>query len=254
MGTKTRYGQAERWKIVAKQHGRTKLSRQPHLRKTTSFQKDLHKQFRYHNDGRPPVTAKDLLRQQRKKQQIHTRSSKKTHTTAISTLSQMPGETTYAPEWHGISPLPHDNSMATSSPLLPNSPRVLLPVLDVSKQKPTRTMTGDLQNLLPSYKWSSNSCWLDTSLEMLWNVVLPDFNDFATCFEQILGTGVEEAALYQLYQLLDRRHTLYRTESPAYSVAILTAQRDQYRRLLADRKHHHIKIIDSVSSMENITV
>ncbi|KAI0737390.1 hypothetical protein C8Q80DRAFT_1125393 [Daedaleopsis nitida] len=62
VGTKISYGQQERWKIIAKQHGRTKLTRQPHRIRDEPFRPSKRPQIsRYHNDGRPPDTAKALV-------------------------------------------------------------------------------------------------------------------------------------------------------------------------------------------------
>ncbi|KAI0754059.1 hypothetical protein C8Q80DRAFT_1246646, partial [Daedaleopsis nitida] len=51
VGIKTRYGQPERWKITAKQLGRTKRSRRPHSAGGLPL-KGRRPSARYHNDGR----------------------------------------------------------------------------------------------------------------------------------------------------------------------------------------------------------
>ena len=59
VGAKIRYGQPERWKSVAKKHGRTKLTRRPHGERKKTSPRNV---FQYKNDGRPPDRAKDLFK------------------------------------------------------------------------------------------------------------------------------------------------------------------------------------------------
>jgi hypothetical protein len=74
-GVPIRYGQPERWKLVAEQIGRTKPNRAP----------DAADRKRKKNDGRPPDTSKELLNLK----QTKTRNKKIQQ--VIASLSDKPG-------------------------------------------------------------------------------------------------------------------------------------------------------------------
>ncbi|KAI0739769.1 hypothetical protein C8Q80DRAFT_1124105 [Daedaleopsis nitida] len=97
--------------------------------------------------------------------------------------------------------------------------------------------SAPLNNLLPSYKWINNSCWLDSSLETLWNLVQQDFGSFAESFSDI--PNADRVGIHQLYQMFDRRRTLHIENSTNYSVQVLSEQRGGFRVMLADCGLHH---------------
>ncbi|KAI0694835.1 hypothetical protein C8Q76DRAFT_758330 [Earliella scabrosa] len=115
----------------------------------------------------------------------------------------------------------------------------------------TEGPTGRIDRIpavFPSYQWSRNSCWLDVTLEILWNIMLRDFQDFADCFARVpTDDDSDRAGIYQLYQHLRERHALH--AAGGTSVTVLTEQRDRFREVLADGK-----IIHDVTSCENATV
>ena len=82
---------------------------------------------------------------------------------------------------------------------------------------------------MPSYKWENNSCWLDTSLELLWNALLPDFKGFSSCFSSVPTDDIRQQPLYSLFRLLQFRKDLYISESENHTVAVLTTQRNTFR-------------------------
>ena len=91
-----------------------------------------------------------------------------------------------------------------------------------------------LGHLTPSYKWAKNSCWLDTSLEILWCSLLPSFEDFASCFSHISDVEIQSQPLYSLFHLLQFRQDLYTANSENHTVEVLSAHRDVFREVLAE--------------------
>ena len=89
--------------------------------------------------------------------------------------------------------------------------------------------SATLGHLIPSYKWESNSCWLDGSLEVLWNTLLPDFENFSNCFSHAHHFDIQQEPLYALFRMLQLRRDLYMAESPNHTVEVLTAQRNTFR-------------------------
>lgn len=53
---------------------------------------------------------------------------------------------------------------------------------------------------LQSYPWSKNSCWLDSSLNLLYRAISRDFPDFSKRF-QGLNTNMALKALFSAYKL-----------------------------------------------------
>lgn len=156
-------------------------------------------------------------------------------------------------EWSGL--LDSDTEHWPSFvPLLPNAPRVQTQSVVVPTQPSARTksvtLPAQVEHLLPSFKWSRSSCWLDAGLETIWTLVKYNFEEFAACFEHISTSDI--SGIYQLFQMLDRRRTLALDGGATYSVQTLTEQRDSFRAMLADcTLHQSIRIIRSVESSEN---
>jgi len=51
----------------------------------------------------------------------------------------------------------------------------------------------------PSYPWDANSCWLDTSLELLFVSVMRNFDEFSSIFKSV----PKNLGLYALYTALN---------------------------------------------------
>jgi hypothetical protein len=96
---------------------------------------------------------------------------------------------------------------------------------------------------LPAYPWSSNSCWLDASLQVLYMAVTRDFNEFKTVCEP-LDLDVALGALYAIFQ--DRIDLDIEEENMS---AILESQRDALRVFLCKKK-----IISSLNKPESAVV
>ena len=60
----------------------------------------------------------------------------------------------------------------------------------------------------PSYPWDANSCWLDTSLELLFVPVMRNFNDFSSLFNSV----PKNSGLYALYTTLNSRRLINHDE------------------------------------------
>jgi len=54
---------------------------------------------------------------------------------------------------------------------------------------------------MPSYPWKYNSCWLDTSLELIYITLMRNFDDFAACCDNL----AEESALKHIYGMFEER-------------------------------------------------
>jgi hypothetical protein len=96
---------------------------------------------------------------------------------------------------------------------------------------------------LPAYPWSSNSCWLDTSLQVLYMAVTRNFNEFKTVCEP-LNPDVALGVLYAIFQ--DRFDLDFEGDNTS---AILESQRDAFRVFL-----HKKKIINSLNKPESAVV
>ena len=97
------------------------------------------------------------------------------------------------------------------------------------------TPTKSLGHLIPSYRWSNNSCWLDTALEILWHALNRDFKTFAACFTSVMADpSSQHTALHSLFQLLDTRYTMSTGQSSNHTVDVLSEQRDSFSQVLID--------------------
>ena len=95
----------------------------------------------------------------------------------------------------------------------------------------------------PSYPWSSNSCWLDASLQVLYMAVTRDFDEFKTVFKP-LDPDFALGALYAIFQ--DRFDLDFEGDNAS---AILESQRNALRGFL-----HNKKIISSLNKPESAVV
>lgn len=84
----------------------------------------------------------------------------------------------------------------------------------------------------PSYAWKNNSCWLDSSLEVIFNVTSRDFKGFAGRFLSIPPDSVP----YALFQALNHRHIAYTQDGENHSVEWLSATRETFRAVLIDAR------------------
>ena len=85
--------------------------------------------------------------------------------------------------------------------------------------------------------------------------MLQDYTSFAECFDNVPTS--ETAAVFRLYECLDRRYTLYLSEDTSnYRVDVLSAQRDSFRESLLDVSTHwkNRRVITSKNSHENVLV
>lgn len=158
-----RYGQAEPWKVIAHYIGRTKPSRAPQPQD----------EKRRKNDGRPPDTAKELLK--------GTKRTKKKN----------------------------GNGTVRESKI------------------------GHV-----SYPWSDNSCWLDSSMELLFVALSRDFTGYSTQMEGISP----ELVLSLVFRAFDLRHTRERSganhsdSDKQEASKLLSDHRDGIRSLLFERR------------------
>jgi hypothetical protein len=95
----------------------------------------------------------------------------------------------------------------------------------------------------PAYPWSSNSCWLDASLQVLYMAVTRDFDEFKTVCEP-LDPDIALGALYAIFR--DRFDLDFKEKTAS---TILKLQRDALRVFLR-RKN----IISSLNNPESAVV
>ncbi|KIJ13899.1 hypothetical protein PAXINDRAFT_13224 [Paxillus involutus ATCC 200175] len=114
---------------------------------------------------------------------------------------------------------------------------------DTSKELLTKTKAGASKSkqsaeigMRPSYPWKDNSCWLDSSLELIYTVAS---KQFYTSFLPRFQTMSRTHPLWNLYEAIDFRMTLVDLEQ---ATSMLGNQRDNLRKVLK-----HASIIKSLS-------
>jgi hypothetical protein len=104
---------------------------------------------------------------------------------------------------------------------------LLLAAATKKKQKEVSAMKNALDVptsiQIPSYPWKKNSCWLDTSLELIFATVCYNFEEFS----QICQKLPSDSDVRLLYNILNERQTL-QLDKPDIS-AILSKQRNMLR-------------------------
>lgn len=95
----------------------------------------------------------------------------------------------------------------------------------------------------PNYPWNKNSCWLDTSLQLLYVAILKAPKEFT----RISNALPKDSALRMVFSALLDRHTM--DPNGKNMSVILRGQRDNIRRLLKRKK-----AIKSVSQFESLFV
>ncbi len=285
-GTKIRYGQAEPWKQVAKLHGRTKLSRAPNRVKQARYKNDgrppdtakallIQKKRRtviLRAQGRQSSEAKaDSILTVFTSDTTDSESESELDTPLMSGIvapGPLPTTTAFIPATVILAP---PISVTTSSlsvittPIPLNSESNLADGLEIEDksgyiQVPLNSesnlgleigdegyrLSMDASDQYPSYPWASNSCWLDSALEAIFQVIMRDFSSFETRFAEVPTNSV----LYQLYRILDQRRRVYQDRTsennkPAY----LSIQRDALREVL-----YNASIVESLDSCETVFV
>jgi hypothetical protein len=179
-GALVRYGEAERWKRIKKEIGRTKPSRAP-----AAIEKKRREAFK--NDGRPPDTAAQLIRNAKVNKQ-----SRKGFTE-------------------------------------PN-------LMDLFKTSPTKRRAPAI---VVGYPWEDNSCWLDTSLDLISHALNTDPTT-ATQFYMMCVPSPEDSALSGLAKVLGIRRSLMATPAMSPDVirnmsASLKNSRNEFRQLLWEK-------------------
>lgn len=77
----------------------------------------------------------------------------------------------------------------------------------------------------PSYQWSNNSCWLDTSLELLFQTVMRDFSGFSVWFAGLHP----EMSLKILHEMLELRTVISVDKGEKNPSIWLSEQWDNFR-------------------------
>lgn len=116
----------------------------------------------------------------------------------------------------------------TSRQLLSNSNTAM----NKSKDKSNSVTSNPSKTRLPSYPWSKNSCWLDTSLELIFYVTMRDFS--ASFAPRSASLNPSESA-WALYQAMELRQVVREDPSMMKSnqtAKLLSAQCDDLRKYL----------------------
>ncbi|KAF9468215.1 hypothetical protein BDZ94DRAFT_1184677 [Collybia nuda] len=123
----------------------------------------------------------------------------------------------------------------------PDTSRQLLTSLNTGK-KP-----GSQISKRSSYPWKNNSCWLDTSLELIFNTVI---RDYSKSFRPRGATLGQEESMWPLYQAMDVRYKVSEDSAMVNNDSLLKmlgVQRDGLRQYL---KSH--RIITSLESSDSL--
>ena len=269
VGGPIRYGRYERWKTVAAEHGRTKPHRPlrgstPELRGAQALRTGASKPSTHavwFNDGRPPDTAKELLKStenghekghasEAQAEESSRAYSLLSHGFTLSRPLRVPCgvqiDPASGPTMQQQVASPPTTVLERTRSVGKNSTAKATVTQPSKKSKKSHGSTA-LFRINPSYKWANNSCWLDTALELLWNAAMQNFNDLRTAFSGLRASELQSTPLYALYRLLDTRRDLYLTNSSNHTVEVLTKQRDDFRKCLHDAKIASLTGFDSVS-------
>lgn len=166
------------------------------------------------NDGRPPDTIKELLKPKPTKAPSKQPKSKKESLKSI-TPKDEPGPV----EAETISDSKAESPVETETPTsLPSYP-------------------------IPSYPWRNNSCWLDSSLQILYTASLKFPDDFNSIREAL----PENSALRAILESFLHRQEL--DVEDLKTSRLLSDQPDNIRRLLRQKK-----AIQSLSEYESLFV
>jgi hypothetical protein len=95
----------------------------------------------------------------------------------------------------------------------------------------------------PSYPWDANSCWLDTSLELLFFATMRNFDEFTSLFDSVPKT----TGLYAFFTTLNSRRLLENNDDD--TTQALRKQRNDLRMVL-----HQERAIDNVDSNQSLSV
>ena len=101
-------------------------------------------------------------------------------------------------------------------------------------KSPTKSFSAGNENVKvaslrhASYPWHKNSCWLDTSLELIYVTVARDFPSFSSLSQHLLP----EMALRVLFESLELRHTMEANPRDQDVTDSLWLQRDSFRKFL----------------------
>ena len=149
-GIPIRYRWPEAWKVTAAEIGRTK---------PTCVAKPGEKK-RKKNDGRPPDTIKELFKPEKG-------TKKKPAKKVVFEFSE-------------------ESEEAVTKEPAKGSKKKLTKETDITtkKQAPT-TSTKKLTFGPPSYRWKHNSCWLDTTLKLLYVALMRNFEEFSAILDAL---------------------------------------------------------------------
>jgi hypothetical protein len=116
-------------------------------------------------------------------------------------------------------------------------------LLGQGKSKKKQAPPSPIQFGPPSYPWKANSCWLDTSLELLFLCAMRNFDDFTTAFD----SGPQSSAVSAFYSTLNLRRLIADDVDDRIVSRTLGEHRDRFRALLKKRKV--VKNVTSASSL-----
>lgn len=174
-GKKIRYGQHEGWKKVKARLGRTKMTR----RKQT---KAIFTRRRYKNDGRAPDRLAALQRLAKKHAKAKKGQQSPATAPAYDGSDDEKNPKRSAKRGHQLVIGSDDEDLGVESNKRPR--------LDFDVNMATQFIQK-LQHAVPSsitsYKWQKNSCWLDSSAELLFWAVVPHMAEFFEAFAKTQG-------------------------------------------------------------------
>lgn len=270
-GIPTRYGQAEPWKVIHNHIGRTKPSRAPDpstkKRKRTDGRapdtskeivQSAKRQRRNASDGRPPDTIKALKLTKTKttkkpKSKKEAKSKNKARRKVLKRRRSHSSSACSSSSSVASKPTDEDGDGSYGGSEGKGSPKKR-PNLKIEPRKAGKPINLGLRTIGDqSYSWSQNSCWLDTSTELIYIALSQGldgraWDEFSALFTDIPKT----AALLPLEKALsDRKNVMLHAKhlDPHVLREHLSLQRDKLRKDLQSRK-----VINSTTEVQSLYV
>lgn len=250
MGIPIRYGQAEKWKTVRKIIGRTKPSRAhdiatkkrkrndgraPDTSKEILLSERPNKRHKNTNDGRPPDTIKALRlrktwKQATTKKSVKRRAKKKAE--SIPSLTSTEESSSSSDSDHTV---PYALTESSDSDRVEDDKedeRVTSPSADPSQPLACQVFGPQ------SYAWAQNSCWLDTSMQLLY-IALSTTGGLDE-FSELCQNLPKHSAILVLHEALNSRRDLMRLPTILSAQDVVQQLRFQRQKLRSELQRRRI--------------
>jgi len=123
---------------------------------------------------------------------------------------------------------PEDKNKKKNDGRPPDTKEELLQAKKSKAVHPVKNTKNVIEFGPPSYPWDANSCWLDTSLELLFVSVMQNFEELSSLFNSV----PKNSGLYSLYTTLNSRKLINYDEDDHIVSQALKKHRDTLRVIL----------------------